>query len=51
VIKYSTQIVKSGRYREGADGVSAGDGDDEGVSGGSGDVVRDIERLGGGSFK
>jgi hypothetical protein len=51
VIKYSAQIVGAGRHGDGADGFSAGDGDDEGVSGSSGDVVRDIEGLGGGSLK
>jgi hypothetical protein len=51
VIKYSAQIVKAGWHGDGADGVGVGDGDDEGVSGGSGDVVRDIEGLGGGSLK
>jgi hypothetical protein len=35
----------------GADGFGVGDGDGDGVSGGSGDGVRDIEGLGGGSLK
>jgi hypothetical protein len=51
VIKYSTQIVKVGRHWDGADGFGAGDGDNKGVSGGNGEVVRDIEGLGGGSLK
>jgi hypothetical protein len=51
VIKYSAQIIEAGRHRDWADGFSAGDGDDEGVSGGSREVVRDIVGLGGGSLK
>jgi hypothetical protein len=47
VIKYSAQIVEAGSDWDGANGFGAGDGDGEGVSGGSGDGVRDIERLGG----
>jgi hypothetical protein len=49
VIKYSAQIVDAGRHGDGADGFSVGDGDSEGVSGGSREVVPDIEGLGGGS--
>jgi hypothetical protein len=51
VIKYSTQIIKAGSDGDGADRLGAGDGDGEGVSGGSGDGVRDIKWLGGGSCK
>jgi hypothetical protein len=51
VIKYSAQIVEAGWHGDGADGLGAGDGDNKGVSGGSRDVVRDIEGLGGGSFE
>jgi hypothetical protein len=51
VIKYSAQIVGAGSDRDGADGFGEGDGDGDGVSGGSGDGVRDIERLGGRSLK
>jgi hypothetical protein len=51
VIKYSAQIVEAGSDWDGADGFGAGDGDGEGVSGGSRDSVRDVEWLGGRSFK